>query len=191
MKYTLKIIAMLFLLLNFSCKAQSIVPLETRVNYHNSLNGIPETITYFKDINHLLDKYVGNWKGTFNNRNFEFIITKNTTIYDGLSEDRLLIRFLITTDTGTIIEDTRAELDDKCSITGDYIENSYYALYYFGGNSQCGQSGTVFITMVKNTNNSQMKLFLEQDHVLLPEETCPNGRAAQVLPLEQITLTKS
>ena len=54
-----------------------------------------------------------------------------------------------------------------------------------------GQSGTVFITMLKNTNNAQMKLFLVEEQILLLEEICPNGRAAQVLPLEQMTLTKS
>jgi hypothetical protein len=36
-----------------------------------------------------------------------------------------------------------------------------------------------------------MKLFLVEEHILLLEEICPNGRAAQVLLLDQMTLTKS
>ena len=175
---------------HISCKAQTIMPVETMVNYLYGENGIPKTITYFKDINHLLDKYVGTWKGTDNDKIFEFSITKNTSIDDGLSQDELLIRYFITTTSGTIIEDTRFETNDNCSIEGNYIKNAYYALTYSGRDTQCGQSGNVFITMVKNTNNTQMKLFLEQDQVLLNEEICPNGRTPQVLPMEQILLTK-
>jgi len=178
------------IIFHLSCKAQTIMPIETLTNYIYKENGIPKTITYFKDINHLLDKYVGTWKGTYNNRNFEFNITKHTSIYDGLSQDELLIRYFITTSSGTIIEDTRSETNDNCSIEGNYIKNAYYALTYSGRDTQCGQSGNIFITMVKNTNNTQMKLFLEQDQVLLHEETCPNGRTPQVLPMEQILLIK-
>ena len=36
-----------------------------------------------------------------------------------------------------------------------------------------------------------MKLFLVEEQILLLEEICPNGRAAQVLTMEQMTLTKS
>jgi hypothetical protein len=180
----------LLIICHLSCKSQSIVPLETKINYRNEVNGIPETITYFKDINHLLDKYAGTWQGTYNNNNFEFIISKYTSVYEGLSEDELLIRFLIKNNTGEIVEDTRSELNVNCSIVGDYIKNSYYSFNYYSNDSKCGKSGSVFITIVKNTNNMQMKLFLEQDPILLSEEVCPNGRDPQVLPLEQILLTK-
>lgn len=175
---------------NVSCKAQNVMPIETIINYIKAENGVPETITYFKDINNLLEKYVGTWKGMYGNKNYEFRISKYISIYDGLSEDILLIRYLITDANGIIIEDTRSELDSKCTITGYYVDQPSYVLSYVGKNYICGQSGDVFIGIVKNTNNTQMKLFLAQKNVLLNSVDCPNGRAPQVLPLQQMLLIK-
>jgi hypothetical protein len=175
---------------NLSCKAQDIKPLETKMDYYSPETGLPKNISYFKDINHLLDKYVGTWKGTQGTKNYVFIITKYTDIFDGLSEDKLLIRYLITNTSGTTIEDTRTETNANCSIWGNYIKKSNYVLRYVGKDTQCGQIGTVFIGMVPNTNNTKMGLSLSQDHVLLDSETCPNGRAPQILPLTQVLLTK-
>lgn len=180
----------IILLSNVSCKAQNVMPIETIINYIKAENGIPETITYFKDINNLLDKYVGVWKGTYASKNYEFRITKYTSIYDGLSEDSLLIRYLITDANGTIIEDTRSTPDDgHYLIRGHYVDKSHYVLSYAGKETSCGQSGEVYIWTV-NTNNTQMKLFLAQDQVLLNSVDCPNGRATQVLPLQQMLLIK-
>jgi hypothetical protein len=81
----------LFILVNLSCKSQAIVPVETRIDYIHTGDGVPETITYFKDVNNLLDKYVGVWKGTLNNINYEFKITKITNKLGRITEDRLLI----------------------------------------------------------------------------------------------------
>ena len=62
-----------------------------KLNYLNEEDGIPENITYFKDINHVLDKYIGTWKGTQDNKNYEFKITKITNKPGRITEDRLLI----------------------------------------------------------------------------------------------------
>jgi hypothetical protein len=175
---------------NLSCKAQDTKPLETKMDYYSPETGIPKNISYFKDINHLLDKYIGTWKGTLGTKNYVFTITKYTDVYDGLKEDKLLIRYLITSTNGSVIEDTRSTTDSNCPIKGDFFQKSSYALNYYGKQIECGQTGVVFIGMVKNSNNTQMKLFLSQDHVLLDSETCPNGRVPQVLPLTQVLLTK-
>ncbi|MBP6756202.1 MAG: hypothetical protein KA210_08630 [Bacteroidia bacterium] len=175
---------------NLSCKAQETKPLETKMDYYNPETGLPKNISYFKDINHLLDKYIGTWKGSLGAKNYEFIITKNKSTYEGLSEDELLIRYFITTSSGSVIEDTRSTTDIKCPIKGDYIKKSNYVLRYAGKDTQCGQIGDVFIGMVPNTNNTKMGFLLLQDHVLLDSETCPNGRVPQVLPLTKVLLTK-
>lgn len=180
----------LIILSNLSGKAQDIKPLETKMNYYSIETGLPKNISYFKDVNNLLDKYVGTWKGTLGTRIYEFRITKYTDIYDGLKEDKLLIRYLITTTSGSVVEDTRSTTDINCSIKGDFFQKSSYVLNYYGKQTECGQTGVVFIGMVKNSNNTQMKLFLSQDQVFLDTQTCPNGRAPQVLPLDQVLLTK-
>lgn len=177
------------ILTTLSCKAQNIVPIETMINYIRAEKGIPETVTYFKDVNHLLDRYLGVWKGTYNNRIYEFRVTKYLSIYDGLSEDTLIFRYLITDANGTVLEDTRSTPDDgHYLIRGHYLDKTHYVLSYGGRDFSCGQSGEVYIWTLNN--NTQMKLFLAPDHILLNTVECPNGRAAQILPTEQMLLTK-
>ncbi len=178
------------LLSTLACNAQETKPLETEKDYYSPETGIPQNISYFKDINHLLDKYIGTWKGALGTKNYVFVITKITDKPGRIMRDRLLIRYLITSTNGSVIEDTRSTTDSNCPIRGDYIKKSNYVLRYAGKDTQCGQIGTVFIGMVPNTNNTKMGLSLSQDHVLLDSETCPNGRVPQVLPLTQVLLTK-
>lgn len=180
----------LIILSTLSGKAQLVLPVETKVNYLNEADGIPENITYFKDINHVLDKYIGTWKGTQDNKNYEFKITKYTDTFEGLTEDILLIRYFITNSNGSIIIDTRSVADDGFKlIRGDYFRKSTYLSTYSGEEPLCGQSGNVFLWLT-NTYNTEMKLFLEPDKILLDSETCPNGGAIQVLPLSPVVLTK-
>ena len=42
---------------NLSCKAQDTKAIETKMNYYNPETGISKSISYFKDINNLFDKY--------------------------------------------------------------------------------------------------------------------------------------
>src|SRR5690606_13097731 len=66
-------IIIILALFALSCKAQ-IIAVEDFEDYPNELaDG-----AYIKDINNVLGKYVGNWKGTYNNRNYEFRIIKYT-----------------------------------------------------------------------------------------------------------------
>lgn len=172
---------------SLSCKAQQILPLEKTIEYRDSDTEIPDG-TYLKDINGLLNKYLGTWKGTYNSKNYTFIITKIKKDFLGISKDKLLIRYLITTSTGSIFEDTRNLPDtDPLVIEGDYISKSkgYYALNYFGKNT-CGQSGVIFISTTKD--NKQMKLFLSPDQGFL-DSKCSKV-ADQILPTTSMYLTK-
>ena len=167
------------------------MPLEEVKNYINSENGIPKNITYIKDVNNVLDKYVGTWKGTYNNRNYEFRILKITNKPGRITEDRLLMRYVISDSNGTIVEDTRA-LPDTSSyvIKGDYLDGSFYELYYIGKESLCGQIGSIIIDIQPNSNNKVMRmLFLPQQEILSLTD-CPNGSATQIMPLNNLILTK-
>ena len=177
------------IIINLSCKAQVIVPLEKAIDYRDSDIEIPDG-TYLKDINGLLNKYLGTWKGTYNNKNYTFIITKFKKDFLGISKDKLLVRYLITTTTGSILEDTRSLPDaNPLVIEGDYISKSggYYALNYFGQNITCGQSGVVFISTTRD--NKQMKLFLSPDQGFIDKNKCSKV-ADQILPTTSMYLTK-
>lgn len=180
------------LLFTMSCKAQTIVPVEKAIDYRRAGNGIPDD-TYLKDVNNLLAKYVGTWKGTYGGKNYTFYITKSTSKLDKVTRDELLTRYLITSSNGTILEDTR-NLPDTSPyvIEGAYFgkDLASYASNYFGKNSQCGNKGTVFIRM-KNATNTQMLVTFEPAKIMISEDTCPGLKLAELtLPRDGLRLTK-
>jgi hypothetical protein len=184
------IIITLFTGFVFSCEAQ-ILPIEKKIDFIIAGNGIPENIIYFQDHNNLLNKFTGIWKGTYGDKIFEFRILKNTYKPGRIKEDILIIRYLITSVSGVIIEDTRDLTDSNpLVIKGDYIESSTYALRYIGTDIQCGQAGTIFIDWLKDSNKTKMTLFLEPEQMIISSEKCPNGIVEQIIPQVQIILTK-
>lgn len=173
-----------------SCKAQNILPIEDVVNYHNSETGIPQSITQIKDVNGLLNKFIGTWKGTYNNKTYEFRVTKHTrqSSTRNLSEEQLLIRYKITDTNNTIIEDTTILPNDSMFvIKGSYYDTTDggYVLYYQGKDYKCGQNGNVFISTY-GTNDSKLQLFLAVDGEMY-DCTTP---AQQILPTKSMELTK-
>ncbi|MFI0431448.1 hypothetical protein [Mariniflexile sp. HMF6888] len=105
--------------------------------------------TYFKDINHLFDKYVDTWKGVYNNREYIFYITKHTDTYYKFSQDEILVRYLIANPDGSIVEDMRniPDDDEELLISGDMFNKNanYYYMIYTGREAACGQSGTLVL----------------------------------------------
>ncbi|TPG44359.1 DUF6705 family protein [Flavobacterium pectinovorum] len=185
------IILSLIIIANLSCKAQQIIPVEKAIDYRLAENGIPDN-TYFKDINNLLDKFVGTWIGTYNNKTYKFKIDKFVNNYSGgTKEDVLLMRYIITNANGTQIENTTTLSDDNyLVIIGDYIQRSTYHLNYSGRESTCGQLGTIYIEVLKSSNNTKMKLFLLPDKIMISPSSCPQGVSQQIMPIDQIVLTK-
>ncbi|WP_166924643.1 DUF6705 family protein [Flavobacterium poyangense] len=177
------------IIITLSCKAQQVVPLERAIDCRDSDTEIPDG-TYLKDVNGLLDKYLGIWKGTYENKNYTFIVTKIKRDFLGISKDKLLISYLITTTSGSVIEDTRSlPQADPLVMQGDYISKSlgYYVLNYYGQNTECGQSGEVFISITKD--NKQMKLFLAAYQGIIDGRKCPKV-AEQILPTKSMFLSK-
>lgn len=178
-------------LITFSCKAQ-IIPVEEDINYRNSETEFPEG-AYIKDVNNLLDKYVGTWIGAYDNKTFEFrIIEYIDEDYSFISKkDKLLLRYKITNSNGSVIEDTTTLPNESpYVIKGNYLSNtsSFYVLSYIGKEADCGQHGEIFIDVQKNPNI--MKASLEVIGDLINASDCPNGEAEQILPTEQFTLIK-
>ncbi|MCD0476174.1 hypothetical protein LPB87_17410 [Flavobacterium sp. EDS] len=177
-----------FIGITFSCQAQ-ILPIEKRIDYISSRDGIPESVTYFKDINNVLDKFVGTWKGIYDGKNYEFRVSKITTKPRRVTEDKLVMRYLITNSNGIVIEDTRALPDSSpYVIKGNYIEKNTYFLTYIGKNAKCGQKGTLMIDFLKDNSNTKMNLFFSPSREIIYENDCSGFK--QIMPLKEIILTK-
>ena len=185
------ILGLLVILLTFSCKAQqTIIPLENHYLYYNKEEGIPPN-SYLKDVNHLLDKFVGTWKGTYNGRSFELRITTNTRIItdSNNSFDSLLVRYIIKDVNGTVLENSISFTDNNSPyiMTGIRFNNAkhvQYLLSYVGREANCGQIGTVNMSIGKVDNN-KMVLSLFPDKILVTEKDCPGFvMAKHLLPVE-------
>lgn len=184
------IVLLLATLFNFQCKAQTIIPIEEVIEYMDTKRGFPNG-SYLKDVNNKLDPFVGTWKGVYGDKMFKFTISKFTDMRLNIKEDMLIIRYQITRANGSILEDTSSLPDlNPYIIQGYYLEQSTYALNYIGKNAKCGQSGTIFIDWLPGSNRNKMTLFLEPEQMIISSEECPNGREPQIIPHEQIILSK-
>lgn len=188
----------------FNCKSQ-IVPVEELIQYWDSEDGLPEGTTYVKDVNNLLDKYVGTWTGMYAGKQYEFHIVKITeqsSSGSGIMYDELNLYYKIT-ENGVIIEDTTSlmpehqgtpgeltqQVPDFMLATGDLLMNKTYTFNYNGRNADCGQSGTIYISVGWDNNPNKMKLYLLPGGDHISSENCIEI-ANHILPLEQATLYK-
>lgn len=169
-----KLIFLSVLLLSvLSVNAQKIVPLENKYDY-KSIN--PKEEVYFKDINNILGKFVGIWKGTYGDKKYEFRIVKNTKTFKVRKYDRLLVRYIITDLNGNVIDNTTSLPDSSTyTISGRYYHNGGYYLTHQAKGGNCAQSGQMLL-YVDETNKNTVKLDViyrnEMGVVDLTE--CPN-----------------
>jgi len=102
MKTKITIYTLLFFCIGFSLGQETIVPIEQR----KDLNKEPNTYYYYKDINGVLDKYVGTWKYQSNTEIFEITFTKIIhQDHGGDFKDELVSRFKYTKN-GVVIYNT-------------------------------------------------------------------------------------
>lgn len=184
----------------FNCKAQvvplqQIIPVEQVIDTYDI---VPDENAYIKDINDVFDSYIGTWSGTLNNKNYTFIISKTTIVFDeeyNILQDILIMKHIIVdANTSQVIEDTTNLPNNDAPCTGMIFRTTSqpgltYVFSYIGievNKVACGQNGDVFITLTNN--NTQMYLLLYPDHEVYSE--CQTGPAEQVLPTEKVLLTK-
>lgn len=184
----------------FNCKSQ-IVPVEGLIQYRSSESGLPEGTTHVKDVNNLLEKYVGIWTGMYANKHYEFHIVKITepsSTGSGILYDELNLYYKIT-QNGEIIEDTTSlmpnyqnntggfiqQVPDFMLATGDLLMNRTYTFNYIGREADCGQSGTIYISVGWDNNPNKMKLYLFPSGEILYEAQDCTEAATHILPLEQ------
>ena len=184
------ILVIILFITGVSCKAQTTISLEQAYQYSKSDDGIPETVTYIKDINNRLDQFVGTWKGSYNGKNYEFKFIKklNYTKYT-VKWDKLIGRILIKDSNGNIIYNTMNESDDNTMFWGYQLQTRAYVMS-FVYNSYCNDSGDIFIEVRKN-NSNEMTLYFYKDGGLYNPAKCPNyDTYVPLLPKDKIVLTK-
>ena len=191
MKYYILFVYIFTITICNSSAQQIIIPVENYIDYwDNDDLEIPDG-AHIKDVNGLLDKYVGTWKGTYQGKNYEFYIKKVTlkSKVSNLLKDRLIMRYKIIGISGEIIADNTYMNDEEpLIIDGWYLAKTktYYVLNYFGFDGECGQNGRIYIS-IKNTNSNLMGLRLS-----VYGEVDPNCTeiASQVLPTNNMLLTR-
>jgi len=161
-----KIIILSFLLLVVtSLKAQTIVPLD---NYESYTSEIPDG-TYFKDVNHILDKFIGVWTGEYNGNTIMFSISKTIKNvnygYKVIKFDRLVIHYTVTDASGAIIVDvTSFPADNIHVIHGNYLnDRGFYHLNYSGyDETKCARMGDMAIKTITGDMQMQVNLVVEE-----------------------------
>lgn len=190
MKHKIILIAV-FLFSMGSCKAQHIILVEDAYKYKGTEGGLlgDHDYVYIKDVNNVLTKFVGTWKGTYQSKNFEFRIVKNTRDNGEVKKDALFMRYKITDSNGNVIEDVLSlPNDDPYVMQNGYVERSGgYVFSYIGRDMACGQNGWVFASLY-GANNDKMQLFLAVEGENYPE--CTTGTAEQILPTALMELIK-
>ncbi|MGY5352467.1 hypothetical protein ACXGQW_07875 [Wenyingzhuangia sp. IMCC45533] len=168
---------------------QCIIPLEEL--YNSDIE--EEDNCYVKDINHLLDTYVGSWKGTFGDNKLFVNIQKETINTDEFRIDILVLRYKITNASNNITENTFGiPRTSKLICEGDYFtkDNTWYLFGYKGRSSSCGQSGEIFVRY-KNQDPTKLYFFLSPNAPWASDPNyCSTGIENQILPTKLTILVK-
>ncbi|MBO9619164.1 MAG: hypothetical protein J7539_09035 [Niabella sp.] len=158
-----------------SSNAQRTISLDSAYNYWRNPNGFPDDVTYVKDVDNKLDRFVGIWKGFARGRSYELHFTKITTVPKDTNEikwDQLVGKVLIKDSvTGTVIYNS---LDSSgMNFTGFTFKRNQYNMS-FTENTECGDGGDVFIMTVPG-NNNKLWFYIVNDADLLTPSDCPGG----------------
>ncbi|RXM40628.1 hypothetical protein BOQ62_04720 [Chryseobacterium sp. CH21] len=151
-------------IITISCKAQ-IYPLNYKEDVPNG--------AYYKDLDGELDKYVGLWKGTWNEKTLYLDLRKVKYFYNGnysYYRDQILGERKVITSNGTIEIDRISNFGNEgteFSGIGTNLENGNIKRLYFYPKNMCRKTATLDIT---NFTGNQMTLHFEY----LPSIIDPN-----------------
>jgi len=183
-------LAIMIIIFCLSCKAQSIISIEQAAIYNKSDEGLPETVTYVKDINNKLNQFVGNWNGSYDGKIYRFQFIKKVQFGEySVKWDKIIGRVLITKDGNTIYNSQNIIDDNKTYLWGHTIQNSTYILS-FVGDSYCNDSGDVFIEINKTNPNVMYLNFVRDTGIYDPAKCLNYDTYIPLLPKEKMVLIK-
>lgn len=189
----MKSIIILLLIHSVFCEAQKTISLDQAYQYSKSEDGIPEDVTYVKDVDNRLDKFTGTWKGSYGDKIYE--ITFEKVINNGGSEiywDKVYGKLLVRSNEGDILYNSmNSTISDHNILYGINFQKNVYMLNFIN-NTSCNDEGVVFIEITKSSPN-KMTLFFSRDREILfnIKENCPNYETyVPLLPSEKMILTK-
>jgi len=203
------------LLTSLSCKAQLLgggdnnsnpmtpitIPVEDVIPLRNSEPFIPDG-SKVKDVNNLLEEYVGTWVGTHNGMTIELRIVEHTWISDDpqsqiIENDELILRYKLTDSNGTVVEDTtNLAVDEVFVVHGNYLAEtgSPYVFSFYTRAERCELAGDFFVSVGWDNNPNKMKAHVTPDNdmgISGGDPNCPNGYVQTFIPrLPQMTLMK-
>lgn len=131
---------------------------------------------YVKDLNGLLNKYVGNWKGTFDGKTYEFNFTKKENLGENgdTKWDKLLGKLKITASNGVIEFNNFSKTDDLNYFRGINFQKDLklYLMNFSGGKLSCIDYGIIYMNMKPETPN-KMSISFYPDNDIVTED-CSN-----------------
>ncbi|WP_123868126.1 DUF6705 family protein [Chryseobacterium lactis] len=141
--------------------------------------------TYVKDVNNLLNKYVGTWKGSLEGKNYEFNFIKkeNFGFEDSLKKDRLIGRLKITNSNGIVEYDSFNKQDNETDFFGHNFQPNLkaYMVRFAGGKLGCIDYGYVYLIIKPETPNNMGVLFLPDNDIATQD--CSNFKTT--IPTEK------
>jgi hypothetical protein len=189
-KFMKNIFTLAFLvMIGLKATSQNIIPLENYKPIKEAGLGVPAN-SYIKDVNHLLDFFIGTWQGVQNNKTYTFYVVKEVRNFFDSKEDRLVIRYTIQDANNNFIVDGRnATINDAPLLTGNlyYLSGAYNLHYDY--NFRAGMTGQVTIKKYQNYNN-KMTLVLALISDMMDSSQALPFDSESVLPTTHIILTK-
>jgi hypothetical protein len=133
-------------------------------------------VTYVKDINNSLNKYVGTWKGSLDGKIYEFNFIKKENIGEKRKWDRLIGRLKITNNNGVLeysnFDKTDLELEKKFGGFNFQNDLKAYMINFSGGKLGCIDYGYVYLSIKPETPNNMTILFLPDNDIT--NQDCSN-----------------
>lgn len=141
---------------------------------------------YVKDMNGLLNKYIGTWKGTYEGKSYEITVVKKENVdYEGTKWDELSGKFKIVNSNGTIAFNNFNQLEADNKVKGMNFQKNlkFYKMNFPGAPSTgCIDSGTMYLGVKSETPNI-MKITFLADYDIVKQDcsnfqtTIPGGKS--------------
>lgn len=146
---------------------------------------------YAKDINGLLNKYVGTWKGTFEGKTYEFNIIKKENVtfeFSNTKWDKLVGRVKIIDSNGSILFNNFNKTDNDTGLGYNFQKDlKLYLMRFNGEKINCIDDGFIYINVKSETPNKMTINFHPDNDIVM--EDCSNFKTT--MPTNKIiSLTK-